>query len=57
MTPLIRKLVIRIANYPVRLVPSGKYFLTVISGISGLFKKYPTFGREKYTYAPGGLQA
>ena len=25
--------------------------------IRGLFKKYPTFGREKYNYAPGGLQA
>jgi hypothetical protein len=24
--------------------------------IRGLFKKYPTFGREKYSYTPGGLQ-
>jgi len=29
-TPLIRKLVTLIANYPDRLVPSGKHFLTVI---------------------------
>ena len=24
--------------------------------LQGLFKKYPTFGREKYIYTPGGLQ-
>jgi hypothetical protein len=24
--------------------------------ICGLFKKYSTFGREKYLYMPGGLQ-
>jgi hypothetical protein len=30
ITPLIRTLVIRIANYPYRLGPSGKHFLTVI---------------------------
>jgi hypothetical protein len=24
--------------------------------IRRLFKKYPTFGREKYIYTPGGLQ-
>jgi hypothetical protein len=24
--------------------------------ICGLFKKYPTFGREKYIYTPRGLQ-
>jgi len=29
-TPLIRKLVIRIANYPDRHGPSAKHFLTVI---------------------------
>jgi hypothetical protein len=29
-TPLIRKLVIRIANYPYRLGPSGTQFLTVM---------------------------
>jgi hypothetical protein len=30
ITPLIRTLVIRIANYPYQLGPSGKHFLTVI---------------------------
>ena len=30
ITPFIRTLVIRIANYPDRLGPSGKHFLTVI---------------------------
>ena len=29
-TPLVRTLVVRIANYPDRLDPSGKHFLTVI---------------------------
>jgi len=24
--------------------------------VRGLFKKYPTFGKEKYIYTPGGLQ-
>jgi len=28
----------------------------VFQYLRGLFKKYPTFGREKYIYAPGGLQ-
>jgi hypothetical protein len=29
-TPLIRTLVIRISNYPERLGPSGKHFLTLL---------------------------
>jgi hypothetical protein len=24
--------------------------------LRGLLEKYPTFGREKYIYTPGGLQ-
>ena len=30
ITPIIRTLVVRLANYPDRLGPSGKHFLTVI---------------------------
>jgi len=32
-----------------------KYFFAQWT-IQGLFKKYPTFGREKYIYTPGSLQ-
>jgi hypothetical protein len=30
--------------------------MKVIGDVGGLFKKYPTFGREKHIYTPGDLQ-
>ena len=33
-----------------------KGIISKIMKIHGLFKKYPTFGWEKYIYAPEGLQ-
>jgi hypothetical protein len=32
------------------------YSLQTSTYIRGLFKNYPTFGREKYIYTPGDLQ-
>jgi len=31
-------------------------YLHYVCGVCGLFKKYPTFGQEKYIYMPGVLK-
>ena len=56
LSALYKALHLSVSDLLMIVMSDGNWYEVVKMQIHDLFKKYPTFGWEKYIYTPGGLQ-